>query len=146
MFGNDRDSMRRYYLQCWHKHCQKLPMDALERQVSSVIAEHPEHHDLLTQSDKALQRDYLPEMGETNPFLHMGLHLGIREQVTTNRPQGIASLYHILASKLGAHEAEHRMMDCLAESIWLAQRNNTTPDEHAYLTCLNQHAGSSKKE
>ena len=136
MFSNDRDSMRRYYLQCWQKRQQKQPMDALEQQVASVIAEHPEYHALLERTDSALQRDYLPENGETNPFLHMGLHLGIREQVATNRPTGIRELYQQLVIQYGNNDAEHRMMDCLAESIWLAQRNQTAPDEAAYLECL----------
>lgn len=136
MFGNDRDSMRRYYLQCWQKFQQKQPLDALEQQIASVIAEHPEYHVLLEHHDTALQRDYIPEGGETNPFLHMGLHLGIREQVATNRPAGIGELYRQLVIKYGNHDAEHRMMDCLAESIWLAQRNQTAPDETAYLECL----------
>ena len=136
MFGNDRDSMRRYYLQCWQKFQQKQPLDALEQQVASVIAEHPEYHGLLGQHDSAVQRDYIPENGETNPFLHMGLHLGIREQIATNRPPGLRELYQQLVIQYGNNDAEHRMMDCLAESIWLAQRNQTAPDEAAYLECL----------
>ncbi len=136
MFGNDRDSMRRYYLQCWQKARQQQPMDALEQQIARVIAEHPEYHTFLEQGDKPLQRDYLPEYGETNPFLHMGLHLGIREQVATNRPVGIANIYQQLATRHGMLEAEHKMMECLTESIWLAQRNQTAPDEQAYLECL----------
>ena len=138
MFGNDRDSMRRYYWQAWTKFQQKQPMDALEQQVAAVIKEHPEYQRGLAQTDKMLQRDYLPENGETNPFLHMGLHLGIREQVATNRPTGISNVYQQLVLKYGAHDAEHRMMDCLAESMWLAQRYNTVPDEAAYLARLTQ--------
>ena len=138
MFGNDRDSMRRYYWQAWTKFQQKQPMDALEQQVAAVIKEHPEYQRGLAQTDKMLQRDYLPENGETNPFLHMGLHLGIREQVATNRPTGISTVYQQLVLKYGAHDAEHRMMDCLAESMWLAQRYNTVPDEAAYLARLTQ--------
>ncbi len=136
MFGNDRDSIRRFYLQCWQKFQQKQPLNALEQQVVHVVSEHPEYHALLQLNETAIQRDYLPDTGETNPFLHMGLHLGIREQVATNRPAGIVELYQQLMIKYGTHEAEHRMMDCLAESIWLAQRNNTMPDELAYLECL----------
>ncbi|MBU0654223.1 MAG: DUF1841 family protein [Gammaproteobacteria bacterium] len=136
MFGNDRDSMRRYYLQCWQKRKQQQPLDALEQQVARVIEEHPEYHALLEQTGKALQREYLPESGETNPFLHMGLHLGIREQVATDRPAGIAAIYQRLATRHGVLEAEHRMMECLIESIWLAQRNQAAPDEAAYLECL----------
>ena len=136
MCGNDRDSMRRYYLQAWQKFQQKQPMDALEQQVAQVVKEHPEYHKVLEYGEKAVQQDFLPETGAPNPFLHMGLHLGIREQVATNRPAGINELYRQLVVKYGTHDAEHRMMDCLAESIWLAQRNQTMPDETAYMECL----------
>lgn len=135
MFANDRDSMRRYYQQCWQKHQQQQTLDPLEQQIVQVIREHPEYHPHLKQNNN-LQQDYMPELGETNPFLHMGLHLGLREQVATNRPSGIAELYQQLMIKYGNHEAEHRMIDCLAESLWLAQRNQTMPDEIAYLACL----------
>ena len=136
MFGNDRDSMRRFFLQSWQKHQQKQATNALEQQIINVISEHPEYHKLLQSDERAIERDFLPDQGETNPFLHMGLHLGIREQLATNRPAGIIELYHQLVIKYGNHEAEHRMMDCLAESIWHAQRNQTAPDEQAYLDCL----------
>ncbi|WP_204318325.1 DUF1841 family protein [Serratia marcescens] len=39
------------------------------------------------------------ELGETNPFLHMGLHLAVREQVATDRPQGIRTVYTKLIEK-----------------------------------------------
>ena len=83
-----------------------------------------------------LQQDWTPEDGATNPFLHMGLHLGLREQVATNRPPGIAELHGKLCARLGQHEAEHRMAECLAEALWRAQRNNCLPDEVWYMEAL----------
>jgi hypothetical protein len=136
MFGNDRDAMRRYYCQSWQKFQLKQPLDALEQQIAQVVAEHPEYHHLLTNDERAVQHTYSPEQGQTNPFLHMGLHLGIREQAATNRPFGMLALYQQLTHKFGMLEAEHRMMECLAESLWLAQRNHTAPDETQYLKCL----------
>jgi hypothetical protein len=66
----------------------------------------------------------------------MGLHLGLREQVATNRPPGIAELHRKLSARLGQHEAEHRMAECLAEALWRAQRNNSLPDEVWYMEAL----------
>ncbi|MDH3276185.1 MAG: DUF1841 family protein, partial [Gammaproteobacteria bacterium] len=84
-----------------------------------------------------LDRDFSVEGGQTNPFLHMGLHLGIREQVSTNRPAGIATLFKALANRVGSpHDAEHSMINCLAETLWEAQSKNTPPDEAAYLDRL----------
>lgn len=136
MFGNDRDALRKVYFESWKKFKQKQLLSALEQQVVAIVQLHPEYHVFLEKEDQALQADFLPEMGDTNPFLHMGMHLGLREQIATNRPQGIAELYQQLIVKAGEHDAEHQMMDCLAESIWTAQCNQTMPDEIAYLACL----------
>jgi Domain of unknown function (DUF1841) len=133
MFGNDRQQLRKAYADAWEKFQQQQPLTPLEKQIAEVIKEHPEYHPSLQQ----LESDYLPENGQTNPFLHMGMHLGLREQLTTNRPLGILDCYHALCNKYqSSHDAEHDMMDCLAEAIWQAQRLGTAPDEAAYLVCL----------
>jgi hypothetical protein len=67
----------------------------------------------------------------------MGLHMAIREQVATNRPAGIAEVHRKLSERLGAaHEAEHAMLEPLAETLWDAQRQGRMPDEQAYLERL----------
>lgn len=136
-YGQDRNQLRRFYCQAWRKYSSGEPLEPLETQVAQIIKEHPEYHPLLADEGKALAKDYPPELGETNPFLHMGLHLAIREQVSTDRPTGIRVVFEQIASREGtAHAAEHRIMDCLAETLWAAQRNNAPPDELAYLHCL----------
>lgn len=133
MFGNDRQQLRKAYADAWQKSLQQQTLTPLEQQIAEVIKEHPEYHASLQQ----LEADFLPENDQTNPFLHMGMHLGLREQLTTNRPLGIRDCYQALCNKYqSSHEAEHDMMDCLAEAIWQAQRQGTAPDEAAYLTCL----------
>jgi hypothetical protein len=114
-----------------------MALDPLQMQIVSVIEQHPEYHRLLENPEQALGKDYLPELGETNPFLHMGMHLGIREQIDTDRPAGIRMLHQRLLEQHGdAHELEHKMMECLAEMIWQAQKTGTAPDETHYLDCL----------
>jgi hypothetical protein len=64
----------------------------------------------------------------------------------TDRPAGIRRIHETLTRELGERmAAEHRMMDCLAETLWSAQRNNTMPDEQAYLGCLERLALTSPK-
>ncbi|MCG8435036.1 MAG: DUF1841 family protein [Gammaproteobacteria bacterium] len=134
MFGQDRNEIRRMFFRVWIKLADRQPLTALESLIADVIEAHPEYHEILRQDEDALERDYLPEGGETNPFLHMGMHIAIREQVSTNRPEGISGIHKALAAKFGdAHEAEHRMLECLGETLWEAQRNNTPPDEQRYL-------------
>ncbi len=135
IFGQDRKQLRIMYAEAWRKRCERLPMSPLEAQIAAIIELHPEYHADITSDD--LDRDYTPDGGQTNPFLHMGLHLGIREQVSTNRPPGIANILEVLRAKLGdAHAAEHQMIDCLAETLWEAQNQNRAPDEAKYLERL----------
>lgn len=136
LLPNDREGLRAFYLEAWRKRRQGLPAEPLELQVADVIEQHPEYHALLEQGEYALDKDWTPTEGESNPFLHMGLHLGLREQVATDRPAGIAAIHRRLAARLGVHEAEHRMAECLAEALWHAQRNNSLPDEVSYMEAL----------
>ena len=133
--GQDRHELRKTYADAWQKYCDKRPMSALEAQIAAVISEHPEYQD--TVASPELDRDFTPEGGETNPFLHMGLHLGLREQVATNRPAGIAEIFERLAAQAqSAHAAEHQMIECLAEALWEAQSQNRAPDDRQYLERL----------
>jgi hypothetical protein len=64
----------------------------------------------------------------------MGLHLAVRDQIATDRPAGIRKAFQSVAARLGSeHEAEHRIIECLAEAMWEAQRSGRPPDEAAYL-------------
>ena len=134
IFGQDRNELRKMYADAWRKRTEDLPLTPLEAQIAAVIEEHPEYVAAL---EGDLDKDFTVADGETNPFLHMGLHLGIREQVATDRPSGIAALFRNLAGKSGdTHEAEHDMIDCLAETLWEAQSQNRPPDEARYFERL----------
>jgi hypothetical protein len=142
MYGSDRDAMRRVFVEAWRKAEAGEPLQPLERLIAEVVAEHPEYHRFLSRDDAGIGRDFPPELGETNPFLHMGLHLSIREQLSVDRPPGVAALYRRIRLRTGdAHAAEHRIMDCLAQGLWEAQRSGAMPDEARYLDCLRVLAG-----
>ncbi len=137
MFGNDRNSLRRYYYTVWEKANTGQALEPLERLIAGIISDHPEYQPMLVDAEAALHRDYLPEMGQTNPFLHLGMHIAIHEQLGSDRPAGILGVYQQLCRKAGdSHAAEHQMMDCLGETLWEAQRNGREPDEQAYLARL----------
>ena len=135
-FIQDRDSSRKVFLDTWDKYNRKLPLEPLEETILTVILAHPEYHRFLA-DECVLEKDFLPDGGEVNPFLHMGLHISILEQVASDRPAGITGIYNRLVQKHSSnHDAEHIIMDCLAETLWWGQRHNTLPDESMYLECL----------
>src|SRR6187431_3802733 len=134
--GQSRDQLRETYRAAWRRYKQQHTLSPLDKQVVAVISEHPEYH-VIVESAVADLANYSPRGGQLNPWLHMGLHLAIREQVSTNRPAGIAEVHAKLAIRSGgAHEAEHRMLEVLAEQLWEAQRSGIPPDENAYLERL----------
>ena len=135
IFGTDRNELRQMYVDAWRKFSAGEAMSPLESQIAQVIQDHPEYQPAMTA--ETLEETYTPEGGKTNPFLHMGLHLALREQLATNRPQGITGVFDSLQAKTGdRHTAEHQALDCLAETMWVAQNNNAAPDEQAYLDSL----------
>jgi len=132
IFGQDRNELRQMYFDAWRKSKLGDLLSPLEAQIATVIEDHPEYQAMM--SDEQLDKSFTPEGGETNPFLHMGLHLAVREQIATDRPAGIAALFNAILVKSGdSHTTEHKVLECLAETLWDAQNSNAMPDEQAYL-------------
>ncbi len=131
-----RDEIRRVYLEVWHKLQSGQLLEPMQALIADVIEIHPEYHPLLADDADAMQQEFTPEQGQTNPFLHMGMHIALREQASTDRPQGIRAIHRRLAATRGEHDAEHAMMECLGQALWNAQRDNLPPDEKSYLECL----------
>lgn len=137
MFDLDRDQSRKMFFAAWEKHRNQQIMEPLEALIASVVEMHPEYHAFLEKPEKNQDKDFFPEMGDTNPFLHMGLHIAIKEQISINQPVGIKDYYQQLLTKhQDSHDVEHLILDCLAQTIWEAQRNNSLPDNEAYLNCI----------
>ncbi len=134
--GESREALRQHYLKAWQRAREGLPLAPMDAAIADIVALHPEYHALL-ESGEAVRAEFTVEQGRVNPFLHMGLHLALREQLATDRPTGIRALHDALAARLSdVHQAEHGMIEVLAETLWEAQRQGRMPDEQAYLERL----------
>lgn len=138
-YGENVQDTRQLFFASWQKYKQKIPLQPLEQQLVAVIIDHPEYQTMLENSTSPHDQAYFPELGQTNPFLHMGLHLAIRDQIALDKPVGIAQIYQSLLQKYAdTLVVEHLMMDSLAECLWTAQRNNCLPDEQHYVFTLHR--------
>lgn len=143
LFNPTRDQVRDFFFGTWRKFNNQQPLTDLEKLALAVIQLHPEYHAILSAPEKYREQEYFPEHGKTNPFLHMSLHLSILEQISINQPIGIADIYAQLKIKhQEEHQAQHDVLECLGETIWLAQQNKTELDQHHYLQLLKQQIGS----
>jgi hypothetical protein len=137
MFNPSRDQARQFLFDLWAKHRAKAPLTPLEAMALDVVLQHPEYHGFLEEPERHLERDWKPEGGETNPFLHLMMHLAIEEQLSIDQPPGIRAAIESLARRHDSlHAARHDVMDCLAEVIWNAQRHGVAFDNASYLDCL----------
>lgn len=139
IFSQDRSKIRQEYINVWQKANTGIPLEPLEQLIADVLREHPEYHPLFDNPDAAIDSEFYPEHGSTNPFLHMGMHIALREQVATDRPPGITDITRkLLLQYRDSHEMEHQMMEALGQVLWEAQRNNTQPDDQNYMELLRE--------
>ena len=137
MFNPSRDQARRFFIDAWQKQAQGIPLTPMEHIAADIVRIHPEYHPLLAGGETALAREWTPEQGEANPFLHLSLHLAIEEQLSIDQPPGLRTIFDSLLVQHGErHPALHVVLECLAETVWRAQRDSAPPDGAAYLDCL----------
>lgn len=135
MFAGNREDSRRFFLASWQKRQAGAQLEPLEQIVVQVIEAHPEYLDAVKTGDAPRMRGEL----EHNPFLHMGLHIALIEQLQADRPAGIRAEYQRLClSGRDVHEMEHAMMQVLLEVLHEAQARGAMPDERVYLTRVQQ--------
>jgi hypothetical protein len=145
MFTPDRNEARAFMIGAWRKFRAGEPLTGMEKIVTGVLVMHPEYHALFDDPD-TLDRDYTPESGSLNPFLHVSLHLAIEEQLSIDQPPGIRARYDALLANTGdEHEAKHALLECLGEMLWEAQRLQRAPDPAGYFACLDRRLGVSRQ-
>ncbi len=139
LFNPSRDEARSFLFESWRKRRAGELLTPLEDLATQLISKHPEYFAVLEHPEHHQHQDYSPEQGVSNPFLHLMMHLTIEEQISIDQPPGIRAQFVRLARKLKSeHEAQHRIMECLSEMIWQAQRNRTQPDAAVYFACLDK--------
>ncbi|NEN74994.1 DUF1841 family protein [Pelistega sp. NLN82] len=137
MFNPTRDQVRAFFIDTWQKHQNKSILSPIESSALKWILEHPEYHALLSSPD-AKEQDFSINQGQTNPFLHLSMHLAIEEQISINSPPGIKSLFEQLSAKTDSHHAIHEIMECLGQVLWESQRSGTPLNNELYIDLLKQ--------
>ena len=127
-----------FFVEVRRKVVERELLQPLEAMIADILNQHPEYQDLLADEKKALSDEYIATNFDINPFLHLGLHVALQEQIQANRPQGIAAVYQNLKLRgVGdEHKLRHLMMQCLSESLYKAQASNAMPNETEYMACL----------
>ena len=138
--AHSREQLRRSYVEAWTRHLGGAPLTPLQALIADVIGAHPEYQGLMQDAETASAYEPAAEGAADNPFLHMGLHIAVREQLSIDRPPGVRALHGQLQARYGdLHAAEHVLMEALGETLWRAQRDGRMPDESQYLALARAH-------
>lgn len=139
LFNPSRDEVRQFFCNAWQKQLSKGVLTPLEVLACKWIEQHPEYHNLLSNPHEALIQEFTPDLGQTNPFLHLSMHLSISEQISIDQPPGIKFVADQLGRKFDSeHDAQHQIMECLGRALWESQRNGQALDANAYLESIRQ--------
>lgn len=141
MFNPSRDQVRSFFIETWRKYQAKEVLTPMETIAADIITQHPEYH-AVVEDPEAIDRDFPPESGQINPFLHLSLHLAIEEQLSIDQPPGVRAAFEAACARRGdRHDAMHDALECLGEMLFNAQRNGTPPDGVAYVSALRKRGG-----
>ena len=137
LFNPSKEEVRQFFCEAWAKQQRSGILTPMESIAARWMVEHPEYHGILSDLESAKETEYTPEKGQTNPFLHLSMHMSITEQVQIDQPPGIREASKQLSIKLDSeHEAQHRIMECLGQVLWSAQRDGAPPDMVAYVEAI----------
>ena len=141
MFNPSQEEVRRFFCAAHAKARAGQPLDALETLASQWVGEHPEYAGDVADAEAAVARVYDGSNGQTNPFLHLSMHLSISEQCSIDQPRGIRQAVELLAVRRNSlHDAHHEAMECLGQMLWESQRTGRPPDGDAYVACVQRRA------
>ncbi len=139
MFNPSREQVRDFFFETWRKYRTQESLAGLEAVALEIALQHPEYQSVLDQPGRYREQAYFPELGQTNPFLHMSLHMALEEQISIDQPRGVAERFAQLVLRAGdRHAALHEAIECLAEMVWRAQKDAAPPDAEAYLENLDK--------
>lgn len=134
MWSNDRAAMRQVFYTAWQHFQDQKPLEGVEALIVEALLAHPEYHDLFSREPAVTDSE-----SEANPFLHLGLHIALAEQLSTDRPAGIVDQWRRLQEQVkDPHHVRHLMMACLEETLREAQQRRHMPDEASYIARLRE--------
>jgi hypothetical protein len=141
MFNPTRDQARLFFLNSWRKYHMDQALSEAESLALKWMSKHPEYFTTFDEAEEeVLAKDFAVEQGQSNPFLHLSMHLAVEEQVSIDQPPGIRSAYRALCERMGdEHAAAHQVFECLAEQIYQQQKNGLAFDSSRYIQCIFEH-------
>ncbi|WP_297359632.1 DUF1841 family protein [Acidiferrobacter sp.] len=136
MWSTDREALRQVFYAAWRHFREHAPLNGVETLIVEALLAHPEYQGLFADASSS-PATAAQTASDVNPFLHLGLHIAVAEQIATDRPPGVVSQWRRLEGLWpDGHRARHAMMECLEETLWEAQRQGVAPDDTAYLERL----------
>ena len=129
-----REQLRLTLTQAWAKHVAHLPLTPLEALITDVVGAHPEYQGICADAQAAV--DFEPSAAGEGESVSCTWGCILRSANSCPSIGRRESAICTVNCRLGLgteHDADHALMEALAEALWQAQRSGIPPDEKQYL-------------
>lgn len=117
-------SYRQHFYHAWQKHLRGYALSEFEHRIVEVLLNYPEY-------TKALSPDSIDVDNGENPYLILGAHMEVKDQLRLDRPRGIKKL--VDSSSKGGAFVESLMVELMVYTLKSAYINKTPPSYEQYL-------------
>ncbi|AGF49226.1 DUF1841 family protein [Candidatus Kinetoplastidibacterium galati] len=135
MFNPSLDQARYFFIEVWNKHKLSKTLTPIEKTTIACILEHPQFYKDLDNKE-SIKNSYNSNFPESNPFLHLSMHLAISEQLLIDQPCGIKAAYNKLITSNDPHTAIHKIIKCLTLTIQYSQTHRLELDSNKYMNLI----------
>ncbi len=120
---------RKVFYDAWMRHQERLALSEFDQRLIQVMLKYPQYTHCITPEE-------IPVEEGLNPYVVMGAHLELSEQIALDRPQGVRKVFQDLVIRYDDQKAEKMMLDVLLSVLSQSYQRSEVPDYQVYLQLL----------
>ena len=139
----DRAQNRKLFHMLWERaqNDDFAGLDDEQRRIAEALKLHAdEYHNVFEFSDVVPDREFDPQKGEVNPFLHISIHAAVQAQLEAKDPIEVLQFYNAMRKKkCSHHDALHLILTILAPLMFRTMKSLMPFDNNRYLSLLKKY-------
>lgn len=132
-----RQNMHRIWQVAQSRNLDGLTDD--EKEIAWIMLEHEEFNDDFRNAEELADYEYNPD-SEVNPFMHIGIHIAVENQLKQKEPLEVCEFYNAAKERgVSHHEIIHRLGFILMPLVFHTLKHLKPFDNERYKNLLRKH-------